>query len=79
MLADAFERQNCVRVSFKVNVKNIPSLTAIKKIGATYEGTFRNQRLERDGSWRDAAYFSIIIEEWPSVKSALESKIAANN
>lgn len=76
MLKDAFERRDCVKVSFKVNIKNLPSLSAIKKIGATYEGTFRHQRLERDGSWRDAAYFSIIVEEWPSVKAALESKIS---
>jgi RimJ/RimL family protein N-acetyltransferase len=28
------------------------------------------------GRWRDSVYFSIIDEEWPAVKRALEGKLA---
>ena len=29
-----------------------------------------------DGSIRDSAYFSVIAEEWPAVKAALEASLA---
>ena len=76
MLTDAFERQECVRVTIKANAKNVRSRKSIEKIGATFEGTLRNQRQERDGSWRDAAYYSIIVEEWPEIKESLEKKLS---
>jgi len=41
------------------------------EIGAKFEGLLRNQRLERDGSWRTAAYYSVIVEEWPETKAHL--------
>ena len=76
MLTEAFEKRNCVRVTFKVNSLNQRSREAVLRIGAKFEGELRNQREQRDGSWRTAAIFSIIESEWPEVKRALETKIA---
>jgi RimJ/RimL family protein N-acetyltransferase len=71
MLSDAFENRDAVRVTIKANEKNIASRKAIEKLGAKLEGLLRNQRQERDGTWRTAAYYSVIVEEWPETKSQL--------
>lgn len=76
MLKEAFETRNCVRVTFKVNSLNERSKVAVMRIGAKFEGELRNQREQRDGSWRTAAIYSIIDSEWPEVKALLEEKIA---
>lgn len=77
MLTEAFEKRDCVRVTLKVNSKNQRSRDAVIRIGAKFEGELRNQRQERDGSWRTAAIYSVIVEEWPEVKAHLENLIAS--
>jgi N-acetyltransferase len=76
MLTDAFEARGCVRVEFKTDALNIHSRTAIKRIGATMEGTFRKHALCASGRWRDSVYFSITDEEWPRVKERLAAMAA---
>lgn len=75
MLTEAFENREAVRVTLRANEKNLVSRRAMEKIGAKLEGLLRNDRLERDGSWRTAAYYSIIIEEWPETKLKLLSML----
>jgi N-acetyltransferase len=71
MLTEVFENRDGVRVTVKANSNNVASRKAIEKIGAKLEGLLRNQRLERDGTWRTAAYHSIVVEEWPETKAKL--------
>lgn len=71
MLTEAFENRNAVRVTIKANANNQRSRAAIEKVGAKLEGLLRNQRQERDGSWRTAAYYSVIVEDWPETKKHL--------
>ena len=78
MLTEAFENRGAVRVTLKANEKNLVSRRAMEKIGAKLEGLLRNDRRERDGSWRTAAYYSIIIEDWPETKSRLLSILETN-
>jgi RimJ/RimL family protein N-acetyltransferase len=78
MLTEAFEVRGAVRVTLKANALNLRSRAAIEKIGAKLEGILRNQRLERDGTWRNAAYHSVIVEEWPETKDNL-LRLLANN
>ena len=75
MLTEAFEQRNCVRVTFKVNALNQRSRDAVLRLGAKFEGELRNQREQRDGSWRTAAIYSIIDSEWQTVKQSLIEKI----
>lgn len=75
MLTEAFEVRDCVRVTFKVNALNQRSRDAVLRLGAKFEGELRNQREQRDGSWRTAAIYSIIDSEWPSVKQSLMEKL----
>ena len=76
MLRHAFEVWGCMRVELKTNAKNERSRRAILRIGATEEGTLRKHQINDDGTPRDSVYFSIIDEEWPSVKRRLEQMMA---
>jgi RimJ/RimL family protein N-acetyltransferase len=71
MLQYAFEILGCERVMFKTDVLNEQSKKAILRIGATYEGTKRHNKLRADGTWRDTAYFSILGDEWDEIKSTI--------
>lgn len=75
MLRHAFEELSCLRVEFKTNSQNHKSRTALLRIGAREEGTFRNHMICWDGRVRHSVYFSIIDSEWPRVKATLEEKL----
>ena len=76
MLRHAFERMGCRRVELKTNALNARSRAAMLRIGATEEGTFRRHMINADGSPRDSVYFSVIAEEWPTVRARLEKMLA---
>ncbi|MFD1715001.1 GNAT family N-acetyltransferase [Amnibacterium flavum] len=65
------------RVKLQADARNARSRAAIAKIGATFEGITRRDKLRADGTWRDAAIFSIIVDEWPAVRAGLVAQIAA--
>jgi RimJ/RimL family protein N-acetyltransferase len=73
----AFETLDLVRVSFKTHVANHRSRTAIRAIGAQYEGTFRNHYIMPDGSLRDSEWYSITRKDWPDVKDLLNRRLNA--
>lgn len=75
LMRHAFEDWHAIRVALKTDVKNVHSQAAIRKLGAHFEGTLRNQRIRPDGSYRDTVLFSIIETEWPVAKAKLESRI----
>lgn len=74
-LTYAFETLKLVRVALKTHANNQRSQSALKSIGATYEGTARKHLLMPDGSHRDSAWFSILDSEWPDVKDLLTRRI----
>lgn len=77
MLRQAFEGWGALRVQLKTDANNAQSRAAIQRIGAKFEGVLRKQMLRpHDGYERDTAMFSIIREEWPTAKAALEEKLA---
>ena len=76
LLRHAFETLGCMRVEFKTDRLNEQSRTALQRIGAVEEGTFRRHMLTQSGRWRDSVYFSIVAEDWPAVREALEAKLA---
>ena len=77
LLRHAFEDWHAIRVALKTDILNVHSQAAIKKLGAVYEGTLRNQRIRPDGSYRDTPIYSIIEAEWPAVKRSLEARLSA--
>jgi RimJ/RimL family protein N-acetyltransferase len=76
LLRHAFERLGCRRVEFKTDSENRQSRTALARIGAHQEGTFRSHMVRLDGGRRDSVYFSVIDEEWPRVRKHLEALLA---
>jgi N-acetyltransferase len=79
MLEHAFERLGCGRVEFKTEATNERSRAALAALPAQFEGVLRHHLLVRGGEWRDSAYYSVLEEEWPEVRQALERRIAAKS
>jgi RimJ/RimL family protein N-acetyltransferase len=75
MLRNAFETLGCIRVEFKTDVLNEKSRNALRRIGAREEGVFRRHMITASGRLRDSVYFSIIAEEWPDVRTRLETML----
>jgi RimJ/RimL family protein N-acetyltransferase len=78
MLRYAFETLNCVRVQLTTDEINTKSRNAILRLGAKQEGIVRNERIMPDGRKRNSVRFSIIDDEWPSVRLALEERLRAS-
>ena len=76
-LTYAFEELKLNRVALKTHHENFQSQAAMKKMGATYEGRFRNHYIMSDGSLRHSVWFSITKEDWPRVKTLLEARVGA--
>jgi RimJ/RimL family protein N-acetyltransferase len=75
MLRHAFEILGCIRVELKTDALNLRSRNAIRRIGATEEGTLRQHIITWSGRLRDSVYFSVLDSEWPRVKQHLEQKL----
>jgi N-acetyltransferase len=72
LLTHAFERLGVNRVELKTDALNQKSRSAIARLGAVEEGTFRKHIVTASGRVRDTVYYSIIDTEWPTVKLRLE-------
>lgn len=77
MLTHAFETWGVARVAFRADARNTRSIAAIRRLGAVPEGVLRSHRLAPDGTRGDSAYFSILPDEWPAVRTALVARLAA--
>ncbi|MFD5561206.1 GNAT family N-acetyltransferase [Kitasatospora griseola] len=77
LLTHAFEDLGMGRVSWRTDINNERSQNAIRRLGASYEGTFRRNKQRVDGSWRDTVYFSMLADEWPAAKARLAGRLAA--
>ena len=75
LLARAFDELGCMRVELKCDARNLPSRTAIARLGATQEGIFRQHILLGDGHRRDTVYFAILDGEWPAIRARLDQRI----
>ncbi|MDA8344369.1 MAG: GNAT family protein [Thermaerobacter sp.] len=75
LLRHAFEDWGAMRIALRTDSRNLHSQAAIRKLGARYEGLLRSHRLRRDGSVRDTVCFSVVREEWPSVRAGLLARL----
>ncbi|HYF63642.1 MAG TPA: GNAT family protein [Herpetosiphonaceae bacterium] len=75
MLRHAFETLGCLRVELKTDRLNERSRRAIARIGGREEGILRKHMVTQSGRVRDTVYFSIIDDEWPGAKAALEARM----
>lgn len=75
LLRHAFEEWGAVRIQLGTDANNTHSQRAILKLGAKFEGRFRNYGIRPGGSPRDTMFYSIISSEWPEIKSRLIARI----
>lgn len=73
----AFETLGCQRVEFKTDALNERSRAALEAIGASFEGVHRKHMLVRGGERRDSAWYSVLDDEWRTVRAHLEARLAA--
>ncbi len=70
-LSHAFDHWQVNRVELITDPRNLASLAAMKLLGAVKEGIIRQHLIYHDGRVRDSVLFSIVREEWPSVRERL--------
>jgi RimJ/RimL family protein N-acetyltransferase len=75
MLEHAFA-SGARRVQLNVDAINHRSRAAVLKLGAVQEGILRQHRVVWTGRVRDTVVFSILAEEWPSVRARLDVRLA---
>lgn len=66
------------RVEWKCDSNNLPSRRAAERFGFKYEGLFRQHMIVK-GKNRDTAWFSILDNEWNSLKTSYESWLDPSN
>lgn len=64
------------RVRIQADAANERSRAAIVRLGATFEGVLRRMRQDAEGTWRDVAVHSILVDEWPGVRDGLVARLA---
>lgn len=77
LLDYAFDVLQAGRVQLKTDIRNHRSQRAIERLGARFEGVLRRHMRRDDGTMRDTVMFSIIAEEWPAVRAALQIRVEA--
>jgi RimJ/RimL family protein N-acetyltransferase len=79
LMRRAFEDLDCIAVEFRANRLNERSRRAYLALGATQDGILRSQELMADGTVKDVVYFSVLADEWPTVKRTLAVKLATKS
>jgi RimJ/RimL family protein N-acetyltransferase len=70
LLARAFD-SGFARVALKTDTRNARSRAAIERLGATFEGVLRSYQRRYDGTVRDTALYSIVVNEWSAVQERI--------
>jgi N-acetyltransferase len=76
LLTHAFDVLGVNRVALVTDALNVRSQGAIAKLGAVREGVLRRDRVTWSGRVRDSVVFSILSDEWPSVREGLTRRLA---
>ncbi len=75
LLSHAFEVWTVQRVAICTDDRNERSRRAIERLGATFEGVLRRHRAStvagEEGALRNSAIYSIIADEWPTIRDRL--------
>ena len=77
MMQDAFAL-GYRRYEWKCNALNMPSRRAAQRFGFSWEGIFR-QHLIVKGRNRDTAWLGMTDGDWPDIRRAFETWLAADN
>jgi RimJ/RimL family protein N-acetyltransferase len=75
LLERAFDVLGAVRVGWMTHHNNQRSQRAIERLGAQRDGILRNHRIMPDGGLRNTVVYSVIQEEWPTVRDSLRDRL----
>jgi RimJ/RimL family protein N-acetyltransferase len=75
LLRHAFDDCGFGRVKLQTDLRNDRSQAAIARLGATREGVLRRHQKRADGTFRDTVVFSILRDEWATVRAGLEARL----
>ena len=75
LLEHAFEKLNCICVEFRTHFMNHQSRRGIERLGAKLDGILRSNAIQKNGTIRDTAVYTIIQSEWSSVKANLQYQL----
>jgi RimJ/RimL family protein N-acetyltransferase len=78
MMRHAMDDLGYRRLEWKCNALNEPSRAAARRLGFHYEGIFYNHLVVK-GRNRDTAWYSILDDEWASVRAMFEGWLAPDN
>jgi RimJ/RimL family protein N-acetyltransferase len=78
MARHVFDDLGYRRLEWKCNALNAASRRAAERFGFSFEGVFRNHQVIK-GRNRDTAWYAIIEEEWPTIRSGFEAWLAPEN
>ena len=63
-------------MEIRTDARNLRSQAAIAKLGAVREGVLRKQKILWNGEARETVVYSVIDDDWPHVRQALERRLA---
>ncbi|MEO7018283.1 MAG: GNAT family protein [Leifsonia sp.] len=75
LLGRAFEVLECIAVEFRTHWHNRQSRGAIERLGAKQDGVLRKHKLFENGTIRDTVVYSIVDDEWPTVRLGLDARL----
>lgn len=75
LMGHAFDTLKCNVVGWRTDSENYASQRAIGQLGAQRDGTIRCHSPRRDGTPRDAVFFSMLPDEWPAARAMLEERL----
>lgn len=78
MLRLAMDDLRYRRMQWRCNALNTASRAAAQRLGFRFEGVFYNHMITK-GRNRDTAWYSILDDEWPEVRTILEAWLAPTN
>jgi len=78
LMTRVFDELGYRRLEWKCNARNAASRNAALRFGFTYEGTFRQAAIVK-GVNRDTAWFSLLDQEWPAMKTAFNRWLDPDN
>lgn len=78
MMRHAFVELGYRRYEWKCDSLNAPSRKAALRLGFTFEGIFRQDRVVK-GHNRDTAWYSVLDKEWPILERSFQAWLSPAN
>lgn len=79
MLLDWLFSCDVGRVECDVAPANFNSIKSLEHFGFTFEGVRRRTTKRTDGSWRDTAIFSMVVEEWEAKRENVAERLSSRS